>query len=146
MEKFWNDLQAKPMLQYLCELLNGFYSDVAFRPEQYLKNEEDLSVSATGVLQRETAFCDGLCRWKKEYQIFCPAAGGGPQNRYDACALLETLADRLQECSFMQLPSGYRYAGFTVSESPRLYLRETNGDDVYSMKIFLRFLKKGAVV
>ena len=144
MAKFWNSVSFQPMLKTVCAFLNGLYEDISFYPEQVLKSEDFLAVSATGSFKKEIEYVDGELEWKTEIEISCHSAGDEPESRFQTLALLEEMIRRALACSSLVLPGRCSFRRFEVSELPRLFLRESNGDDLFACKLYLCCSWKGA--
>lgn len=135
------------LLRRFCSYLNANFSNltedgVEFRPGQLLKEGFCAAVFPEGSSGR-VDFVDGGFRESMLFTLLLKSSGDMSETRYKSCEILDGIADALRRTENFDAGTDREFLYFDDAEKPRFVSRGINGDEVYSVKILLRYDRKG---
>ena len=141
MAEYWNNETKSSLFECVCDFLDNLYDDVDFRPEQFLRDSDCLSVVQQKNLET-TVYVDESKDEKLVFEILCKSSGDSSSSRFSICSLLENIVDKCEKSTNVELPHGYVFKCFEKYSPPVLVQRDITGDDVYSVSISLKYKKE----
>lgn len=134
-------------LRKICGYLNTKFSGMlshglTFRPGQIVKDEVAVAVFPQGYTDR-VDFVDGGFRESFVFTLMMRTSGERSASRYRICEMLNHIAENLKTATDFLLGEAYEFLYFDRYSGTELISRGINGEEVYAMKMLMRYDRKG---